>query len=282
MRRLHPLLLLLAIAGCESSASSVSTRTITEVSWDANHQRVVSTHIVPLGGGSGSGNGGGVSVPSSPDLSVSWVDSSCKQSDFIISDAPLIRNSASVPELDPTSNLLCIKSEGTPSLIDISILAHPGGGFWPGNVRAFTSSTQPGALMVSDSNNNTTCQDNFHYYETSNASACALASNFVRLDVAGTVVTTCTTGSATCTGNALNVCDQAGEWQTQACGAGLTCSPQSLSCCVAPTCSPGTINQACGSQTNACTTVDCGCEGNLTCIGGKCRFIHVPTPPIPH
>jgi hypothetical protein len=254
--KFRSLLCLLAVAGCNNPESPSSTRSITSVTWDANHQPVVSTSVVSLGGGGAAGGGFGI-------------DPGCSGNDLFLSDAPLIGGSGSVPKLDPNSNWLCLKNPRYATTIDLSLLPYPSGGNWNGKVRAFMSSTQSGSFLGQPVDV-ITCEVGFHYYETSNASSCAQVANVVQFDDPNATFTPCTAGSANCSNNTLNTCDQYGEWQSQVCAAGLRCSLQALGCCALPTCGAN----SCGLLSNACGSAECGdCPDGMGCLNHHCRVL---------
>jgi hypothetical protein len=241
MPRLRPLLFLLAIAGCNSAESAVDTRTIQSVTLDANHQAVITTRIVPIGGGTGI------------DFAVYPVDLTCDlTTDFIMSDAPLITGPGSVPELDPSSNWLCLKGGTTQILVDISTLPYPklgnDGANWAGKVRAFVSSTQSGAFL--GVSGRVSCESDFGYYDRSDAQSCAQSAPLVRLDAPGTTYTTCAFGSSTCAPYSVSTCDASGDSQIESC-------------------SPGTIGEWCGSLSSTCTG-GCDCQIGLRCLNSRC------------
>ena len=280
-RTARSLFCLLAIAGCNNAPSASTTRTITSVTWDANHQLVSHTvvvPVVPLGI-----SGPGVPVAVQFDMEFNPVDATgCNDGiDFVISDAPLIRASNGVSTIDPASNLLCLSPPPLPSLgnesVQLQLLPYPTGGDWGAKARAFNSTLYFGKFINSSTSGS--CYGDFHSNETANASACDQTATELEFNLESTAPSPCTIGSASCTGNALNTCDQYGEWQSEVCAAGLICSPQALSCCALPVCVPGTEGDACRTISNSCGNIVCDCAKSYACFHGTCRYLDLPPAP---
>ena len=138
---------LVAIAGCNTAPSAATTRTITSVTWDANHQLVSHSVVVPLLVGLPEPAG------SESDMEFNPVDATgCNADDLIISDAPLVVAASGASAIDPASNVLCLAPPPAPSTGDefvaLDRVPYPTGGNWGGKTRAFNSSLYFGQFVT--------------------------------------------------------------------------------------------------------------------------------------
>jgi hypothetical protein len=228
----------IAIAGCNGNAARHTTRTITTVSWDAQHHTVRSSRVVPVTSGSE------VTI-----ASIS-VDPDCTSGDLILSDEPLIHLHNRFI-IDPSSDLVCITPPGDTEDMLIDSVG------WPSGIQAFDSGSQPGGFFAkrSDAGPAAICDTGFTPHQLRNANHCVQTAMGIEFDAPG-ATPSCTGGSQRCLGNILEHCDSDGQWQiTQDCAAShLGCDP------VYPACSGPLV-----------CSIAISCPPRLICVEGHCK-----------